>query len=296
GSILITGAGGVLGLGLAQAAPAGAGLGLAGRRRPGFWPASARFHPVDLAVPGQLADLVGALRPAVVLHAAAVTRVGAAEADPALCRRVNVEAVVELVAAAAGVGARVLLVSTDMVFAGDRESYQEQDLPDAASVYGRSKADAEARVLAAGHAVARLPLLLGGRAGPGRCGADTALLSALAAGERPVLYGDEWRAPIAAELAAEVLFDLLGRLATSELEAGGVFHIGGCEPVDRHRLGLRVCSAAKAPPAFDFALAAELAPERPRRLILRCDRARWELGWRAPDLRQSLARRFPTAP
>ncbi len=294
GDLLITGGGGVLGLGLAARAPSE--VRLAGRGRPAFWPAATPFEPLDLARPGAFAELIRRRPPAAVLHAAAMTRVGDAEADPAACRRINVEAVAELLPAAAAAGCPVLLVSTDMVFDGRRGAYDEDQPPDADSVYGRSKAEAEALVLAAGQTVARLPLLLGGDAGPGRRGADSALLAALAAGERPVLFADELRAPIAAELAAEALLGLARSLADGEPVPGGVFHFAGAGGVDRHELGLRVCAAAGVAPELDSGLAAEIAPARPRRLVLRCDRARRELGWSPPDLRQSLARRFPTAP
>ena len=295
GPILITGAGGVLGLALAGAAAPGGPWRIAGRRRPAFWPAAVPFDSLDLATAGALGELVRRLRPRAVLHAAAVTKVAEAEADPAACERVNVAAVAELVEAAEVCGAAVVLVSTDMVFDGHGGPYTEADPVDAVSVYGRTKAAGEAVLLPAGHTVARVPLLLGGDAGPGRRGADSALLAALAAGERPALFRDEMRVPVAAELAAEALVELVRRAARGDAP-GGVFHLVGGEAVDRHTLGRRICAAAGVAPAFDAASVAELAPARPRRLVLGCERARRELGWEAPDLRQSLARRFPTAP
>ena len=295
GPILITGAGGVLGLALAGAAGDGGPWVLAGRRRPAAWPAALPFEPLDLAAAGDFAALLRRLRPRAVLHAAAVTSVAAAEAEPEACERVNTGAVAELAEAARGIGAAVVLVSTDMVFDGHGGPYAEDAPVDAVSVYGRTKAAGEALLLPDGHPVVRVPLLLGGDAGDGRRGADTALLAALRAGARPALFRDELRVPVAAELAAEALLGLVRRAARGDAP-GGVFHFVGGETVDRHSLGERICAAAGVAPAFDAALAAELAPARPRRLVLGCARARRELGWEAPDLRQSLARRFPTAP
>ncbi|RMH02832.1 MAG: NAD-dependent epimerase/dehydratase family protein, partial [Planctomycetota bacterium] len=268
---------------------------LAGRRRPAFWPVATPFVAADLERTGQLAGRVAELRPAVVLHAAGVSRGAEAEADPARARRLNGEAVADLAAAAAAAGAALILVSTDLVFAGDRERYFEEDRPDAVGVYGASKAAGEAAALAAGQYVVRLPLLLAGDAGRGRRGADTALLADLAAGRRPRLFTDEIRCPVAAELAAAGLYRLASRLAAGDRPAapGRVFHLAGGEPVDRHRLGREICRAAGVAPAFAAARAAEVAPERPRRLVLDCAWAERELGWKPPDLRQSLARRFP---
>lgn len=291
GLLLLTGAGGVLGRGLACGLPDGVGVALLGRQRPPFWPRFASFVRVDLAPAGRLAAAITQLRPRAILHAAGPTRLAVAEADPAAAQRLGPQATAELLDAARSCGARVVLVSTDMVFAGTAESYGEDDAPDADSVYGRAKAACERLVLDAGGTVARLPLLLGGAAGPARRGADADLLAELAAGRRPCLFRDELRSPVAAELAATGLYRLL-----LGPPAAGVFHLVGGEAVDRHTLGLAVCRAAGVAPDFDGALAAEIAPGRPRRLVLRCERARAELGWPAPALRESLARRFPPAP
>lgn len=282
GAVLLTGAGGTLGLGLARTRPP-LGIALAGRRRPLFW--GDHFHSVDLAAPGELAALVRQLRPRAVLHAAAMSRLADCEADPQGAARVNVEAVAELLEAAGEAGAAVVLVSTDQVFDGRMDSYAETDPPNPLHRYGFTKAAAEERVVAQGGTVARLPLLLGPRAAPGRQGADAAILASLAAGETPRLFADEVRAPAAAARVAAALWTL------AEDPRPGVFHLAGAEAVSRYELGLRVCEAAGVEPALERARAAEIPglESRPRRLVLTCERARRELRWEPPDLRESLA-------
>lgn len=285
GPWLLTGVGGVLGLGLAAMAPRDRELVVAGRRPPAAWRDRAAVLPLDLETPGALARLVAALRPAAVLHAAGSTRLADCTAHPERAWRCNVAAVEELLDALAP-GTPLLYVSTDQVFDGRSPACTEEARPRPLHVYGRTKAEAEARVLAWGGTVVRLPLLLGPAAAEGRMGADQALLEALAAGRRPRLFVDEIRTPAAARLLAPWLWELLGRLE------GGVFHLAGAEAVSRHELGLRVCAAAGVRPAFDPVRAADLpeAADRPRRLVLDCRRARELLGFTPPDLAQSLAR------
>jgi dTDP-4-dehydrorhamnose reductase len=95
-------------------------------------------------------------------------------------------------------------------------------------VYGRSKAEAEAAVLASGARVVRIPLLFG----PSFDGCRGATDMIRASSGPVTLYTNEWRTPLHAADAARALAELL-------LEDGGpeVRHLAGPERVSRHELG-----------------------------------------------------------
>ncbi len=101
------------------------------------------LQPVDLTDSAAVADHFAEARPEVVLHAAAWARVADCFRDPDQARRVNVGGTEALCALAERAGGRVVFVSTDMVFDGERAPYREEDVPAPLSVYGRTKADAE---------------------------------------------------------------------------------------------------------------------------------------------------------
>jgi len=73
--------------------------------------------------------VVAALRPSAVVHAAGYTDVRGAEQDRQRCWRVNVAGTRHVAAAARAIGARLVHVSTDYVFFGDRGNYREDDTP-----------------------------------------------------------------------------------------------------------------------------------------------------------------------
>ena len=108
--------------------------------------------------------LVNRIRPAWIINAAAFNDVDAAESQSRAAFAINGDAPAALARAANQVGARLLHVSSDYVFSGEKGSaYTEDDRPDPISVYGRSKLEGERRVLevAASACVVRTAWLYG---------------------------------------------------------------------------------------------------------------------------------------
>ena len=95
------------------------------------------------------ADLVGSAswvrseRPDVVFYPAGFTWVDGCERDPARARSANLEQPLNLARAAAEVGARFVMFSTDYVFDGVAGPYAEDAPARPLSVYGTAKRDAE---------------------------------------------------------------------------------------------------------------------------------------------------------
>jgi dTDP-4-dehydrorhamnose reductase len=135
--------------------------------------------------------------------------------------------------ARAAAGARLIHLSTDLVFDGRRGRYRERDATDPVSSYGRSKAEGERRV-AAVHpeaTIARTSLLYGGpEPGP----------QELLARRGTRFFVDEIRSPARVGDLAEALLELL------PLELRGPLHLGGEDDVSR----------------FDFAVALGADPAR----------------------------------
>jgi dTDP-4-dehydrorhamnose reductase len=100
------------------------------------------------ADPGQL---VRETRPAAVINAAAYTAVDKAESEPEAAFRLNRDVPAALALACAEAGVPLVHFSTDYVFDGSKVApYVETDPVNPAGVYGASKAEGEAQVLAAG--------------------------------------------------------------------------------------------------------------------------------------------------
>jgi dTDP-4-dehydrorhamnose reductase len=169
------------------------------------------------------ADAVRALlervRPDVVIHTAY-------RQDGPGAYEINVDGSRNVAAAAAAVVARLVHLSTDVVFDGRKWSpYLEGDALSPVTAYGRAKADAERRVAEAhpGALLVRTSLLYGG-AQPSRhelSARDPSL----------TFFTDELRSPVqVGDLAAALL-----ELAEQE-EVSGPLHVAGPDTVSRAEL------------------------------------------------------------
>lgn len=95
---------------------------------------------INLAQPDAIRSALRAMRPRVIVNAAAYTAVDQAEKDEKAAIAVNGVAVEVIAAEAARLGALLVHYSTDYVFDGTRQSpYRESDVPNPINSYGRSK-------------------------------------------------------------------------------------------------------------------------------------------------------------
>jgi len=212
---------------------------------------------VDLLAPGMVTAVVEALSPDVVLHLAAMSRMGECQSDPQRAAAVNA-GLAQLWAER--FGARLLFASTDLVFDGRGGPYEEDAPPAPLSVYGATKADGEERVRHHGGRVVRLPLLFG-RDERGR-GATASLQQAAAAGERYSLFTNEYRTPLHAADAAAALVEFV-----ANPDGPNMFHLPGPERVSRWQLAQRL-AAARLLPIEPFEAVECQDPLRPRDVSL----------------------------
>lgn len=144
--VLVLGATGMLGNAMLRVFAASPGFAVAGSARSA---GGVRQLPegvrglvttgVDVENPDALARLLGLVRPQVVINCIGLVKQLAEADDPLAALPINAMLPHRLSALCALVGARLVHISTDCVFAGTRGGYTEADPPDAQDLYGRSK-------------------------------------------------------------------------------------------------------------------------------------------------------------
>ncbi|NOI30720.1 dTDP-4-dehydrorhamnose reductase [Vibrio coralliilyticus] len=103
---------------------------------------------LDITDRNEVFRLVQEFKPTVIINAAAYTAVDKAEEEVDLSYAINRNGPKYLAEAAQSIGAAILHISTDYVFAGNKQGlYQEDDVTDPQSVYGASKLAGEQEVI-----------------------------------------------------------------------------------------------------------------------------------------------------
>jgi dTDP-4-dehydrorhamnose reductase len=205
--VFVVGSLGQLGLSLAETAPATVDF------------AGADLPELDILDAAALEARIAAERPGFVVNAAAYTAVDKAEDEPEIARLANVDGARNVAEAACNAGARVIYISTDFVFDGDKGTpYRPDDAPAPLSVYGATKLDGEAAVREAtnGDAIVIRTAWLYSRFGHNFVKTMLRLM-----GEREELsvVADQRGTPTWAGSLAEVIWAAIGR----DLP-GGVYH------------------------------------------------------------------------
>ena len=98
------------------------------------------IEEIDIRIEKETIAKIGALHPEVIFHLAALTQVDSCESEVEKAFAVNAEGTKHVALAAVQCRAKVVFLSTDYVFDGEkRVPYREDDLPRPLNVYGQSK-------------------------------------------------------------------------------------------------------------------------------------------------------------
>ena len=183
---------------------------------------STQFH-ADFSQPERLADTVRAIRPDVIVNAAAHTAVDRAESEPELARKLNATAPGVLAQAAGDLGALMVHYSTDYVFDGSGEhAWHEDDATGPLSVYGQTKLEGEQLVArnCPRHLIFRTSWVYAAR------GANFAKTMLRLAKERDKLtvIDDQFGAPTGAELLADATAHAIRETLRDSAKAG-LYHL-----------------------------------------------------------------------
>ena len=255
-------------------------------------------HCGDFAQPEAVADTVRALRPDVIVNAAAHTAVDKAESEPEFARLLNATTPGAVAQEAARLGALLVHYSTDYVFdgSGDRP-WVETDTPAPLSVYGRTKLEGEQLIQQSGaqHLILRTSWVYAARGG----NFAKTMLRLAQEREHLTVIDDQWGAPTGAELLADVTAHALRHLQRHPQD-GGLYHCAAGGQTTWHSYAKYVIAHARQAQAAIQIKAKEIAPVptsafptpawRPLNSRLDTSRLQATFGLTLPPWQQGVAR------
>ena len=243
----------------------------------------------DLTRPDDCAALIGRLRPAAVINAAAYTAVDKAEAEEATSRLVNRDAPEAMAVACAGLGIPFVHISTDYVFDGSGEAPRdERAATGPLGVYGATKLEGEDAIRAAGGqwAIMRTSWVFSAHGNNfvktmRRLGAER---------DRLTIVADQIGGPTPAAAIAAAALEM-ARQMQADPAKGGLYHFAGAPDVSWADFARAIfAQSGLSPKVEDIPTSAYPTPaRRPAKSRLDCAAIERDFGIARPDWAAGLA-------
>lgn len=229
--ILVTGASGLLGLNLALEAAREHTV-FATVNRNTLNTSAFSVLQVDLLAPGAVERLLDQTQPEWVIHCAALANLDACEANPALAEQLNTELPRKLAVYVAKGGARLVHVSTDAIFDGQRGDYSEEDSPNPLGVYAQTKLGGERAVTGANPDAIIARVNFYGWSLTGKRSLSEFFFYNLQAGKPVLGFTDVYFCPLLTNDLAHILIKML------EKGLGGIYHVVSSECISKYNFGV----------------------------------------------------------
>ncbi len=192
---------------------------------------------IDLTDPNAVNRQLDLDKPSLIIHCAGLTQISACFENPTLADLLNAQSAKIFADYAIQHNARLIYLSTDMVFdGGTLDPYRETDSPNPQTIYGQSKYAGEGHAFSTPNScVVRLPLLYGASLNKKKSFQDQ-LLSDLKNGKTRSLFTDEYRTPLKFSIAAQQI------LAIAKSHAQGLYHLSGGKVLSRYEHARQIAS------------------------------------------------------
>jgi len=243
---------------------------------------------VDITNKEQVFGIFRKLQPNAVIHAAAETNVDKCETQKEHAWNVNVEGTRNVAEACAEVNTKLIHISTDYVFDGEKGYYKEEDKPNPISYYGLTKLEGERRVIALckNYAILRTSVIYGWH--PWKQNFATWVISQLRQNKEISVVEDHYNTPTLADNLAELVLEALQR------GLKGLYHASGSERISRYEFAKKIAESFQLDsslikPIRMSQLAAWIA-RRPRDSSLSTDKIRKQLRTRPLNITEGLDR------
>jgi dTDP-4-dehydrorhamnose reductase len=189
---------------------------------------------LDLDSKDRLLTQLDQIQPDLVVHTAGMTSVDECERRPAIARYANVTIAENVAQACSHLQYPLVHISTDHLFTGDMKMVDEMHPPKPRNVYGRTKAEAECRVLDSHSDALVIRTNFFGWGPSYRRSFSDAIVNGLRARKMLNLYRDVYFTPILIKTAVDVVHELLDK------KAGGIFNVVGSDRISKFEFGVRI--------------------------------------------------------
>jgi dTDP-4-dehydrorhamnose reductase len=282
--LLITGSSGLLGLNLALEAMNSHEV--IGVDRAILKSAPFKVIHADLLMDGEVERILDEAKPEWLVHCAALADLDACEQDPEKARRLNAELPGELAKACKARRVRMVQISTDAVFDGNKAGvYTEVDEPHAVNVYSQTKLQAEHAVLETDSKAIVARVNFYGWSLAGRRSLAEFFFNNLTHNKSMSGYTDAIFCPMHATHLSQVLLQMLKK------ELHGLYHAVGPQPMSKYQFGVEIArrfTLKESEISPKSIASSSLIARRANNLFLSTDKLTTDLGSPLPNFSTGL--------
>lgn len=244
------------------------------------------YEPMDFTDPFAVHDVFHKIKPAVVVHAGAMSKPDECEQQQWQAYLVNVEGTVTTMLNAAEQKSFFVFISTDFVFDGETGMYREEDPTAPVNYYGKTKAEAEEAVkeYEFDWAIVRTVMVYG-KPVMSRANLVSVVKDKLEKRESYNVFDDQSRTPTYVEDLVQGIIQIITK------NANGVYHLCGKDLLTPFEMATMTAdflqkdnSLIKRVSAADFSQPAK----RPAKTGLNIDKARRLLGFEPVSFEEGL--------
>jgi len=196
---------------------------------------------LDITNENQVNSILTQLRPDIVIHTVAISAPDLCESEKEKAWKVNVEGTKNVVDACKANGCKLVYISTDYVFDGEKGNYTEDDEPKPVNYYGLTKLEGERLIQnnLANYLILRLPIFYGFNDEEDRPSFVTKIVDELRNGRKVYLDDNQIRYPVWIDDVALVTNELIKR------DAQGIYHFSGKKTVTKFQWALKIADVYK---------------------------------------------------
>lgn len=246
---------------------------------------SCSFMPLDIKDRHETLSLLRKVRPELVIHTAALVDVDYCEEHPGEAWLINADGAENVALASKKVGAKLIYISTDSVFDGEKGMYTEADVPHPINIYAKTKREGEIRVQRS------LPDSLIIRTAfyswslPGRHSLAEWVITELKKENSLRMFTDVFFSPIPADALVEAMLEMYRKGLT------GIYHVGGTERCSKYAFGLEIARIFGFNDSYiqpSTLAEAKLKAPRPKDLSLNISKVVNSANIHLPNLREGI--------
>jgi len=199
------------------------------------------LHPnslkLDITNQNSVSKLFNKLKPHTVVHTASETNVDKCEIEKEHAWKVNAEGTRNIAMACGKINTRLVYISTDYVFNGEKGNYTEEDKPFPINYYGLTKFEGEKQVIkqCENYAILRTSVLYGWH--PWKQNFATWIIDKLKQQQEITVVEDHYNTPTLADNLAEMIVEV------AKKDLRGLYHASGRERISRYEFAKQIAKS-----------------------------------------------------